>query len=311
MNCRASWLKQAKVKELLSRHTTFKIGGPAEFWFEPKNPAELSRLIKIAGNKNIPFFVIGAGSNILAPDSGLKGIVIRLNKDYFKKTEFRKGKIFCGAGVMLGRLLSCARNFGLGGAEFLSGIPGTVGGALTMNAGVNESVEVSGCQSVREKTKQKTKSIGDLVESVLVMDYDGGISRLRKSGLEFSYRSSNLSNYIILSAVLKLTKKSKEEISADIAQYLARRRQTQDITLPSAGCIFKNPPNQSSGRLIDLCGLKGVSLGGAVISTKHANFILNKGKADARDVLGLIDLVRKKVKKKFGIKLETEIKIWP
>lgn len=303
MNYRLNWLKQAKFNEPLAEHTTFKIGGPAEFWVEPQDTAELNSLIKAAKNKNIPIFVIGAGSNILCVDSGIKGIVISLNSDYFKKIEAKKDNVLCGAGVRLASLVEKAHALALGGIEFLSGIPGTVGGALTMNAGISESV--------REGKKiRKIRSIGDMVEEVSVMDYAGNIMTLKRKELDFSYRRSNLSDYVILDANFKLFKKDKKEIKNEINKYLDYRKRTQDMSSPSAGCIFKNPPQESSGRLIDLCGLKGKSIGDAFISLKHANFILNKGSAKAEDILGLISLVKKEVKNRFGIELDTEIKIW-
>ena len=303
MNYPLNWLKQAKFNEPLAEHTTFKIGGPAEFWVEPQDPSELNSLIKAAKNKNIPIFVIGAGSNILCADSGIKGIVISLNSDYFKKIETKKDEILCGAGVRLASLVKKAHDFALGGIEFLSGIPGTVGGALTMNAGISESVKEG-------KKIRKIRSIGDMVEEVSVMDYAGNIMSLKRKELDFNYRRSDLSDYIVLDANFKLFKKDKEEIKNEINKYLDYRKRTQDISSPSAGCIFKNPPQESSGRLIDLCGLKGKSIGDAFISLKHANFILNKGRAKAEDVLGLIALAKREVKVRFGIELEPEIKIW-
>ena len=180
-----------------------------------------------------------------------------------------------------------------------------------MNAGISESVRGSEWQSVREGKKiRKIRSIGDIVEEVSVMDYAGNIMTLKRKELDFSYRRSNLSDYVILDANFKLFKKDKEEIKNEINKYLDYRKRTQDISSPSAGCIFKNPPQESSGRLIDLCGLKGKSIGDAFISLKHANFILNKGRAKAEDVLGLITLVKREVKVRFGVDLEPEIKIW-
>lgn len=300
-----------RLNEPLAEHTTFKIGGPAEFWVEPQDTAELNSLIKAAKNKNIPIFVIGAGSNILCVDSGIKGAVISLNSDYFRKIETKKDNVLCGAGVRLASLVERAHALALGGIEFLSGIPGTVGGALTMNAGISESVRASKCQSVKEeKIIRKIRSIGDMVEEVSVMDCAGNIMTLKRKELNFSYRRSNLSGYIIIDADFKLFKKDKEEIKNEINKYLAHRKRTQDISSPSAGCIFRNPNGDSAGRLIDLCGLKGKSIGDAFISLKHANFILNKGRAKAEDVLTLIDVVKKEVKNRFNINLETEIKIW-
>ncbi|MDP1853360.1 MAG: UDP-N-acetylmuramate dehydrogenase [Candidatus Omnitrophota bacterium] len=299
-----------KFNEPLAEHTTFRIGGPAEFWVEPGNLKELASVIRVAKKKNIPLFIIGAGSNILGLDAGIKGIVISLNRGYFKKIEAKKNKILCGAGARLTFLLGRARSFNLGGLEFLSGIPGTFGGALAMNAGIatvikNEKLKI-------KNGKTKTKSIGDLVEDITVMDYNGNIKLINKKNLDFGYRTSNLSGYVILNATLKLKKRNREKIKEDIDKYLSRRRMTQDLSCSSAGCIFKNPSlNESAGRLIDLCGLKGKSIGGAFVSLKHANFIFNNGNAKAGDVLRLMSLIRRKVKNKFNVELEPEIKIWP
>jgi UDP-N-acetylmuramate dehydrogenase len=181
----------------------------------------------------------------------------------------------------------------LAGLEFLAGIPGTVGGALAMNAGA------------------WGRSIGELVEKATVMDYNGDIEVLTKKQMKFSYRNSSLQKYIILNIYLKLKKKNKRIINEKITGYLAQRRNSQDNSLPNAGCIFKNPSERiSAGRLIDLCGLKGRNIGDAFISLRHANFVLNKGNARARDVLKLMELAKREVRKKYRINLEPEIKIW-
>ncbi|MDD4895102.1 MAG: UDP-N-acetylmuramate dehydrogenase, partial [Candidatus Omnitrophica bacterium] len=183
---------------------------------------------------------------------------------------------------------------GLSGAEFLAGIPGTIGGALVMNAGIAKD----NC------------SIKKLVENVTVMDYNGNIKVLNKKDLKFGYRESGLSKYIILSALLKFNKKSKKHIRDTIKAYLEYRKLTQDLSKPSAGCIFRNPPGNSAGRLIDLCGLKGKKVGKVAVSGKHANFIVNLGNGSASDVLKLAGFIRKRVKNQFNINLIPEIKIW-
>lgn len=297
-------LRRGKIKfnESLAGHTTFRIGGPAEFWVEPGDLKELVSVIKAAKKKNIPLFIIGAGSNILGLDTGIKGIVVSLNRGYFKKIEAKKNKILCGAGARLASLVGKARSSNLGGLEFLSGIPGTVGGALAMNAGISERIKGIGL---------RVKGIGDLAEEVRVMDYNGDIFTLKKKNLKFDYRSSNLSKYIILNATLKLKKRKRAAIKKNIDEYLSRRMITQDTSYPSAGCVFKNPSlGESAGRLIDLCGLKGKSVGGASVSLKHANFIFNKGNAKSGDVMRLMSLIRRKVKDRFNVELEPEIKIW-
>ncbi len=291
-----SWLKKLKGKvrlaEPLKNHTTFKIGGPAKFFIEPKDTQDLRNLILSARACKIPIFLIGAGSNILVSDKGVRGVVLCLSSVNFKKMS-AKGRYLCaGAGLLLRQFLSKAQERGLSGAEFLAGIPGTIGGALAMNAGAGGSC------------------IGNLVESVRVMDWTGSIKIMKRKDIRFSYRSSNLSRYIILEACFRLDKKNKSLVRQNIAKYLNLRRNAQDVSLPNAGCIFRNPTTKQAGLLIDLCGLKGKSAGSVKISEKHANFILNKGNAKAVDVLKLMRLIKKKVKERFKIDLKPEIKIW-
>jgi UDP-N-acetylmuramate dehydrogenase len=180
----------------------------------------------------------------------------------------------------------------LGGAEFLTGIPGTLGAAVLMNAGT------------------KDRSIAEIVKTVKVIDYNGRVKIIGKKKINFQYRSSRLSRYIILSVQLKLVKSNKKKIAKKIKKYLVYRWATQDLTFPNAGCIFRNPGRLSAGRLIDVCGLKGKCFGGAQISLKHANFIANKNMATASDVIHLMDYIKRKVKQKFNNSLKPEIKIW-
>jgi UDP-N-acetylmuramate dehydrogenase len=291
-----NWWKDLRgkvsLKEFLKDHTTFRIGGPAKYLAEPKDANDLKLLLNLAKRYKIPTFVIGAGSNILVKDRGVDGAVLRLNSPYFKKLVVKDKYLEVGAGCLISKVVAKTLERGLSGAEFLAGIPGTMGGALVMNAGA------------------WGRNIGDLVEKVTVMDYNGNIKTLNRRALKFGYRKSNLSQYIILSARIKLVKKNKEEIQNRVKNNLQQRKATQDLSGACAGCVFKNPKGASAGRLIDLCGLKGKKIGGAYISAKHANFIINKGNAKARDILQLMKLVSKEVKKKFNITLEPEIKIW-
>jgi UDP-N-acetylmuramate dehydrogenase len=291
-----NWWKNLKGKvsfrEPLNKHTTFKIGGPAEIFFEPRDLGDLKLLVIAAKKYNIPIFLIGAGSNILVSDKGIKAVVLKLSSPYFKKISFKNSSLEVGSGLMLNRIVQIAQKRGFTGTEFLAGIPGTVGGALAMNAGA------------------WGKSIGELLQKVRVMDYNGSVKTLTKENIKFTYRRSNLGRFIILSADLKLYQSNKKVVRENINMYISRRRKTQDTTFANAGCIFRNPAGESAGRLIDLCGLKGRRRGKAYISTRHANFILNRGNAFSSDVLSLMDLVRKKVKGKFNITLKPEIKIW-
>lgn len=291
-----NWLNglKAKVKteEPLKDKTTFKIGGAAKYFAEPKDINDLKLLLRWAKRYKLTFWIIGAGSNILIGDKGIDGLVVRLASPFFKRISFEHGHLRVGSGLSLSQLLVRAKNEGLSGLEFLAGIPGTVGGALAMNAGAHN------------------KSILDLLEKVTVMDYNGKIRILNKKEIKFGYRSCGLSRYVILNAQLKLKKDDKEEIKRRIAEYLCCRKRTQDLSKPSAGCIFKNPKARPAGMLIDLCGLKGNRVGSACISQKHANFILNDKNATAKDVLRLMDLIKKRVRNRFNITLEPEIKIW-
>jgi UDP-N-acetylmuramate dehydrogenase len=291
-----NWWKGLKVKvklnEPMKAYTTFKIGGPARYFIEPFDAEALKLLLKTLKRYNIPFLVMGAGSNILANDKGVAAAVLRLNAASFKKISIRNHCIDAGAAAMLGRIIACAQKHGLSGLEFLAGIPGTVGGALAMNAGVPGD------------------SIGDTVEEVRVMDYCGRVKTIKKKDITFGYRKSSLAKYIILSARLKLSAGNKNEIRNKISRNLRHRWSVHDLSRPSAGCAFKNPDGISAGRLMDLCGLKGKRIGRACISHKHANFILNMGNANSSDVLRLMNLARDQVKKKFKISLEPEIIIW-
>jgi len=284
--------KKIRAKVNLAPLTSFKVGGAAEFFLEPSNIKELQEALIFTKRAGLPVFILGAGSNILVSDLGLRGLVIKLSGEFFKQIRSRGSCVEAGAGLQLNQLTLYAKNKGLSGLEFLAGLPGTLGGALAGNAGAWGS------------------SIGDKVEEVRVLDYSGKIKLLGLRQIKFSYRKSNLNKYIILSARLKLLRADKQAIDLRMKDFILRRRKTQANKLSSAGCIFKNPGKQAAGMLIDACGLKGESSGGAIVSKVHANFILNKGKASSGDILSLMDLMRKKVSKKFKVNLETEVKIW-
>ena len=283
---------KVSFKEPLKNKTTFRIGGQAELFFEPKDTADLKLLLNLKKRCKLPLLVLGAGSNILVSDKGVKGVVLRLDSAAFKKISFNGSKVEAGSGVPLNKIIRSSVSRGLSGLGFIAGMPGTLGGALLMNAGI------------------PGRSLSDLVEKITVMDYNGKVKVLGRKDLILGYRKSNLGRYIILSARLKLVKKDKLKAKNELTHYLKRRCLTQDLSSPSAGCIFKNPKDNSAGRLIDLCGLKGKAIGRAVISPKHANFIVSLGRAQAKDVLRLMDLAKKEVRKKFAVVLEPEIKIW-
>ena len=287
---------------LLSRHTTFKIGGPAKTWIEPSDLKDLIEVIKFARKNKQKFSIIGNGSNLLVRDKGYKGIAIRLSACPFKKIEVNGKKVIVGSGVNLNRLIGFTVNKNLSGCEFLIGIPGTVGGALIGNVGIKQSSKLS----------NRNIDIGSLVEKVTVLTQSGKVRTIEKKDLKFAYRDSNLSRYIILSAELKLKAKRKIQINKIVKKLNEYKKSTQEFNRPNAGCIFKNPFGEnklSAAKLIDLCGLKGKRIGDACVSEKHANFIINKNKAKASDVLKLMKIIQSSVKKRFKISLKPEIKI--
>ncbi|MDD5281173.1 MAG: UDP-N-acetylmuramate dehydrogenase [Candidatus Omnitrophica bacterium] len=284
--------KKIKSRVKLAPLTSFKVGGKARFFFEAGDIEELQEALILAKRAGMPVFILGAGSNILVSDSGLNGLVIKLGGEFFKHIYRDRECLEAGAALQLSQLTLYARDNALTGLEFLTGLPGTLGGALAGNAGA------------------WGKSIGSQVEEVRVLDYNGNPGLLGIKELKFSYRKSNLNKYIIVSARIKLDKGNKNAIGLKMKGYLLQRNKAQRNNLPNAGCIFRNPDNDAAGRLIDACGLKGSLKGGAVISRVHANFILNKYKASSKDILFLMDLMQKKVRKEFKINLEPEIKIW-
>ncbi len=288
---------EIKRNEPLSSHTSFKIGGAADVWFEPVDVKDLKKAVMFAKRNKIPFFVIGNGSNILAKDAGFAGILIHPGADYFKKVRFTGNKIRVGAGFSLPKLVNLACHKGLAGLESLVGIPGMIGGAVYMNAG--------------GWTNPIFRNIGELVCSLKVMDKNGNVKILRKDDIKFGYRSSNLERYIILEAVLKLTRGDTDALVSSASGFLKMKREKQVLDTPSAGCVFKNPADSqfTCGQMIDMLGLKGSACGGAEISPRHANFIVNKSGATCKDVLSLVELVKNKVKESYDIDLEMEIKL--
>jgi UDP-N-acetylmuramate dehydrogenase len=284
--------RQIKAKVNLAAYTSFKIGGPAEYFFQPQNLKSLQQAMVLAKTARVRVFILGSGSNILVSQAGLDGLVIRLNSKDFRKCSCQGNYIVAGSGLKLNALISFSKKKKLSGLESLVGIPGTLGGAVMGNAGA------------------WGESIGDLVRQISVLDYSGKLKLLQGKQLKFAYRKSNLNKYIIIWAKLKLHAEKKKVIVAKINEFLLRRKQSQGDNLPNAGCIFKNPVSGSAGKLIDRCGLKGRVWGRAAISKRHANFILNTGSAESADVLSLMNLVQKKVYGRFKINLKPEIKIW-
>jgi UDP-N-acetylenolpyruvoylglucosamine reductase len=277
--------------EPLARHTTLRVGGPADVYVEPASEADLVAIVKFCDERSVPFFVIGRGSNLLVRDGGFRGVVICLAHADFSKVEIIGQRLRCSAGAKLKSVAVEARRHGLSGMEFLEGIPGSVGGALRMNAGAMGSTTF------------------DVVESVRVMDFKGGVLELMPEEMTVKYRGcATLKNHIAIDAVFKGRADSPESIAQRMSAF-NQKRWTSQPAAPSAGCAFKNPPSIPAGRLIDELGLKGARVGGAVVSQEHGNFIINDGNATARDVLELIEMLKQRAKKERGIELETEVEI--
>jgi UDP-N-acetylmuramate dehydrogenase len=281
-----------RYNEPLKNHVSLRIGGPVDIFCSPNNIGDLKKVVSISKEYNIPFWVIGNGTNLLILDSGIRGLVISLNKG-FKKIEFSDKIVKVGAGVSLVYLSKITLNRGLSGLEFACNVPGALGGAIINNAGF------------------KGNCMADVVQNVTFLTGENKIERISKPNLNFNYRECNLKgkSVVILEATLLLKKGNKEEIEFKIKQNIEIRKTRQPLDKFSAGSIFKNPSGYYAGKLAEKVGAKGLSRGKAEVSTRHANFIINNGGALARDILYLIEEIEKRVKKNFGIKLEREIEI--
>ena len=282
---------EARKYEPLSKHTTFKIGGVADTYVKVTSLSKLSTILKECRESDIDYMIIGNGSNILASDDGYRGVVIRLDGDFRKIALVDDDTVYCGAGAILAALFKFALNNGLSGLEFAWGIPGSVGGAVFMNAGAYGG------------------EMKDVVYSVNHLTKNGEPGRTEKDDLQFGYRTSvyRQNNAIITGATLKLRKDNPEDIRARMDDYLGRRSSKQPLEYPSAGSVFKRPAGAYAGALIEQCGLKGHSHGGAQVSEKHAGFIINKANANANDVKSLIREVQTKVYDETGYNLECEL----
>jgi UDP-N-acetylenolpyruvoylglucosamine reductase len=277
--------------EPLAKHTTLRIGGPADVYVEPASEADLVAAVKFCHERSLPFFVIGRGSNLLVRDGGFRGVAICLAQPNFSRIEVAGERLHCGAGAKLKNIAIEAKRNGLGGVEFLEGIPGSVGGALRMNAGAMGGATFN------------------VIESVRFMDHTGKIQELSRAGMPVEYRCCPLlKDHIALGAVFRCLPAPREEIEKRMKEFSERRWASQPAA-PSAGCTFKNPATISVGKLIDELGLKGTRVGGAVVSAEHGNFIVNDGNATARDVLELIAILQQRAKTERGIELQTEVEI--
>ena len=280
------------INEMMSKHTSFKIGGPADIYISPSNEKEIKQAIEVCGMQNIPYYIIGNGSNLLVRDNGYRGVIIQISSN-MNSISIEGNRVVAQSGTLLSALAKQIANHSLKGFEFASGIPGTIGGAVCMNAGAYGG-----------EMKQ-------LIESVDVIDQEGNIITLNNEELALGYRTSlvQTKGLIVIRAVLKLEYGCEEDIRALMKDYTNRRRSKQPLEMPCAGSTFKRPDGYYAGKLIQDADLVGYSIGGAQVSQKHCGFIINKGNATAKDVIDLVEYVQKTILQKFGVEMIPEIRI--
>lgn len=277
--------------ELMSRHTTFKIGGAADYFLQPTSVMEIAGILKVCKEENVPYFVLGNGSNLLVSDKGYRGVIIQLFRN-MNEIEVKGTEIRAAAGALLSGIAAAAKNASLTGFEFAGGIPGTLGGAVVMNAGAYGG------------------EMKDVLKEVTVMTKEGEILTLPAEKLELGYRTSIIKKeeYLVLEAVLTLKEGNQEEIKARMRELTEQRVSKQPLEYPSAGSTFKRPEGYFAGKLIMDSGLRGYRVGGAQVAEKHCGFVINAGNATAADVVQLMNDVSKIVEEKFGVVLEPEVK---
>jgi len=276
----------------LQKYTSFRTGGAAEIFVEPVDTSELKRVLRFCKEEQKKVFVFGKGTNLLVNDNGVKGMVIHLGGVDFNNVEIDDRYVLSGAGVNLSELIRTVALHGLGGLEVLAGIPGTVGGAVMMNAG------------------GKYGDISDTIRSLTTMTFDGRIIQHKRGDVEFAYRGCNLTEQIVIEAEFQLNESKREVVLEKMDEIYKEKKKKQPFGTFNAGSIFKNTPQYRAAELIDKAGLKGFKVGGAVVSEKHANFIVNTGNATSADILELIEVIKETIKKKYKVSLEEEIHIW-
>ena len=286
--------KIVKTKYPLAKSTWYGLGGPADYFIRPTTIEELQEVARRCNENQIPIYLMGLGSNLLISDGGVRGAVIKLETDQFARIEFDTdgAGLTAWAGAELSRLVLTCVEKGLSGLEALTGIPGSVGGAVKMNAG------------------GAFGDFGAVVDTVMLMDNQGSIFEQSKPELVFDYRRTNITAKFILNAQLKLNKGDPEQIMRTVKEMWIYKKNSQPLNTKNAGCIFKNPRGVSAGALIDRAGLKGLQIGGAAVSEKHANFIIAGKDCKSSDVMRLIDAVKQRLKEHSNIELELEIEIW-
>ena len=283
--------EKVRINEPMNRHTTFRIGGPADYFLLPSSSEEVKGILEICKEESLQYFILGNGSNLLVSDEGYRGVIIQLYRNYggltVEGTEIR-----AGAGVLLSQIAATARNESLTGFEFAGGFPGTLGGAVVMNAGAYGG------------------ELKDVLKEAVVMDREGNIFTVPVEKLAMGYRTSlvKTAGYLVLEAVISLKKGSQEEIRDTMKDLADRRISKQPLEYPSAGSTFKRPEGYFAGKLIMDAGLRGYQVGGAQVSEKHCGFVINKGNATAADVCRLMADVQAKVQEQFGVTLEPEVK---
>ena len=283
--------ERVKVNEPMKRHTTFRIGGPADYFLMPSSEKELKGIIEICKSEELPYFILGNGSNLLVSDKGYRGVIVQLYKNY-GDIAVKGDEIHASAGALLSQIAAAARNSSLTGFEFAGGIPGTLGGAVVMNAGAYGG------------------EMKDVLKEVTVMTAEGEILTLPAEKLQMGYRTSivKTKGYLVLGAVIALRQGAQEAIKERMKELTEQRVSKQPLEFPSAGSTFKRPEGYFAGKLIMDAGMRGYQTGGAQVSEKHCGFVINKEDATAADVCRLIRDVQNKVKEQFGVTLETEVK---
>lgn len=283
--------ENVEIDEPMKNHTSFKVGGPADILITPRNYDEVIKVIKLCNDEKLPYYIVGKGSNLLVKDGGFRGIIIKLTE--LNDIKVVDEKIIAQCGADLCSVSDSALKYSLTGFEFACGIPGTVGGAVTMNAGAYNG------------------EISQVIESALVVDKKGNLLTLNNEELELGYRMSAIQKYgyTILEATFRLKKGEYDKIKERIEDLTRRRKEKQPLEFPSAGSTFKRPEGYFTGKLIEESNLKGYSIGGAQVSEKHAGFVVNKNNATAKDILNLIEHIQKTIKEKYNVELQPEVRI--
>jgi UDP-N-acetylmuramate dehydrogenase len=283
--------EQVLIDEQMSRHTTFRVGGPADYFVTPRSQEEIKDLILLLKGKKIPFYILGNGSNLLVGDKGYRGVIIQIYKN-MSHIETKDNQIYAQAGALLSKIAAEALNNGLKGFEFASGIPGTIGGASVMNAGAYGG------------------EMSHVLDNVTVLTQDGEVNTLTLEELDLGYRTSIIArnNYVVLNAVIGLQPGNTEEIQLLMEDLKGRRVSKQPLEFPSAGSTFKRPKGFFAGKLIEDAGLRGFQVGNAQVSEKHCGFVINKGGATASEIVSLMEQVADRVEAVSGVRLNPEVK---